>query len=111
MDKVEEYIKKLIKKANDKGAYYTFGKEIRSTIDKPLFYATIVWTKNQLAAYQLSCYSIEELVDGLKAQYRNMKSNELPIRYHKVQIDANQQSIKYHERMIKDYEKQEKSTK
>lgn len=104
MDKIEEYLKKLIKKAGDKGAYYSFGKEHRSTMNRPLYFLTVVWTKNQLTPYQANAYSIEELLNSLKKQYRDMKSNDLAIRYHEVQIQANEQSIKYHNRMIKDYE-------
>lgn len=100
MDKVKEYIEKLIKKAGDKQAYYTYGKEYRSTMDKPLYFATIVWSINGLAHYQLKESSQKELLEALKKQYRNMKSTSLAIQYYERQIDFNKESIKYHERMI-----------
>lgn len=108
MENVEKQILKIIKKAKDKGAYFVYGREKRSTMDKPIYYVTIVWTKNQLAPLQANDYSPAELAEQLKKYCKNMKTNEIAVRYHKVQIDANEASIKYHNRMIKDYEIAEK---
>ena len=100
MEKVEEYIKKLIKKANDPHAYYTWGKEYRSNIDRPLYFVTIVWSINGLANYQLKENSQAELLAALKKQYRNMKSTSLAIQYYERQIEFSQESINYSKRMI-----------
>lgn len=101
MHKIEEYIKKLIKKADDAQAYYTYGKEYRSTIDRPLYFVTIVWSKQGLTNYQLKENSQKELLETLKKQYRNMKSTKLAVMYHEKQMEFNEESIKYHKRMIK----------
>jgi len=101
MDKVQEYIKKLVKKAGDQHAYYTYGKEYRSNIDHPLYFVTIVWSINGLTNFQLKERSQKDLTDALKKQYRNMKSTSLAIQYYERQIEFNEESIKYSKRMIK----------
>lgn len=111
MDKVKEYIKKIIKKSNDTQAYYTYSKEFRSTLDKPIYQATIVWTKNGIAPLQLTCYSTEELVAELKKYYRTYNLDTLKIRYHQNQVMANELSIKYHNKMIEGFKKPPKSRK
>ncbi len=100
MEKVEEYIKKLVKKANDPHAYYTYGKEYRSNLDYPLWFVTVVWSINGLTNYQLKEKTQTELLDALKKQYRNMKSTTLAVQYYERQIEFNEESIKYSKRMI-----------
>lgn len=111
MDKIEECIKKIIKKAGDKQAYYTYSIDHRSTLDKPLYITTIVWTKQGLAPMQVSAYSKQELVDTLKKYYRNQKADGLMIQFHRNQIEASKNVIKYHEKMIMAYEKPPKEKK
>lgn len=105
MDKIEEYLKKIIKKANDTQAYYTYTIDHRSTLEKPLYNITVVWTKQGLAPMQLSANSKKELLDGLKRYYRTQKHDALQIQFHKNQIDASKNVIKYHEKMILAYTK------
>lgn len=100
MEKIEEYIKKLVKKANDPHAYYTYGKEYRSNIDRPLYFVTIVWSFNGLTNFQLKENSQQELLDTLKKQYRNMKSTSLAIQYYERQIEFSQEAINFNKRMI-----------
>lgn len=100
MDKIKEYLEKIIKKANDKGAYYSYGIEHRSTLDKPLYMINVVWTKAGLVPLRLTAYSKQELVDLLKEYHRKTKANTLHIKYHQNQIDANEASIKYHKNAI-----------
>lgn len=103
MDKIKEYLEKIIKKANDTQAYHTYGIEYRSTLDKPLYMINIVWTKQGLTPLRLTAYTKEELLDELKKYYRNTKASTLNIRYHQNQIDASKLVIKHHEQMIAAY--------
>jgi len=111
MDKIGEYIKKIIKKANDTQAYYTYTIDHRSTLDKPLYSATIVWTKQGLAPTQITAESKKELLDLLKKYYRTKNQNSLQIQFHRNQIEASKSVIKYHENLIKAYEKPPKEKK
>jgi hypothetical protein len=111
VDKVEEYLKKIIKKSGDEQAYYSYYKENRSTMEKPLFMANIVWSKAGLSPLQLSCYSVEELTDELKKYYRTYNLDTLNMRYHQNQIMANELSIKYHKKMLEVYAKPPKKEK
>lgn len=110
MDKIIEYLEKIIKKANDKGAYYSFGVEHRSTQDQPLYIVTVVWTKAGLTPLRLVENSKKDLVDQLKKYYRTKKKDDLHIRYHENQIKANENVIKHHKEMIDSY-KHPKKTK
>ncbi len=103
MDKIKEYLKKIVKKANDTQAYYTCGVEHRSTMKKPLYMINIVWTKQGLTPLRLTAYTKEELLEELKKYYRNTKAETLNIRFHQNQIDASKMVIKHHEQMIKAY--------
>lgn len=103
MDKIKEYLKKIVKKANDTQAYYTCGVEHRSTMKKPLYMINIVWTKQGLTPLRLTAYTKEELLEELKKYYRNTKAETLTIKYHQNQIDASKMVIKHHEQMIKAY--------
>lgn len=100
MEKIETYIKKLVKKADDPYAYYTYGKEYRSNIDRPLYFVTIVWSFNGLTNFQLKENSQAELLETLKKQYRNMKSTDLAIQYYERQIEFSQEAINFNKRMI-----------
>ena len=111
MDKVQEYIKKVIKKSGDDQAYYSYGKEHRSTMDKPVFLVTIVWSKAGLAPLQLTCYSVEELTDELKKYHRTYNMDTLKVRYHQNQIMANELSIKHHKKLVEAYSKPVKKAK
>jgi len=57
VDKIEEYLEKIIKKANDIQAYYTYTIDHRKTLDKPLYNITVIWTNQGLAPMQLSANS------------------------------------------------------
>jgi len=103
VDKITEYLKKIVKKANDTQAYYTCGVEYRSTMDKPLYMINIVWTKQGLTPLRLTAYSKEELLDELKKYHRDTKASKLNVMYHQNQIDASKLVIKHHEEMIKAY--------
>lgn len=111
MDKIEEYIKKIIKKANDTQAYYAYGIEHRSTLDKPLYMINIVWTKQGLTPLRLTAYTKPEIVEELKKYFRNTKASSLNIRYHQNQIEASKAVIKHHEQMIKAYQQPGKKKK
>lgn len=111
MDKIAEYIEKIIKKANDKGAYYSVGVEHRSTMDNPIYLATIVWTKANITPLKLVEYSKQELVDQLKKYHRTLNENTLNIRYHENQIKANENVIKHHNEMIDAYKNPKKAKK
>lgn len=108
MNKIAEYLKKIIKKANDTQAYYTYTIDHRSTLDKPLYSATIVWTKQGLAPTQVSANSKKELLESLKKTYRSKNENSLKIQFHKNQIEASKNVIKYHEQLLKVYETKKK---
>lgn len=111
MDKINEYIKKIIKKAGDKQAYYTYTIDHRSTLDKPLYSVTIVWTKQGLSPLQLTAYSPKELLDSLKKYYRTQKPEALAIQFHKNQIEASKNVIKWHEKLLAVYENPPKEKK
>lgn len=111
MEKIVEYIEKIIKKANDKGAYYSFGVEHRSTQDRPIYIATIVWTKASLSPLRFIESSKKELVDELKKYHRTLNENSLHIRYHENQVKANENVIKHHKEMIASYNKPKKANK
>lgn len=111
MDKIIEYLEKIIKKANDKGAYYSFGVEHRSTQDQPLYIVTVVWTKAGLTPLRLVENSKKDLVDQLKKYHRTKKKNDLNIRYHENQIKANENVIKHHKEMIDSYKYPKKKAK
>ena len=111
MDKIEEYIKKIIKKANDGQAYYSYGIEHRSTMDKPLYMINVVWSKAGLTPLRLTAYTKEEIVTELKKYFRNTKASMLNIRYHENQIDASKAVIKHHEQMIVAYKEPKKAKK
>jgi peptidyl-tRNA hydrolase len=103
VDKIGEYLKKIIKKANDTQAYYTYTIDHRSTLDKPLYNITVIWTKQGLAPLQMSANSKKELLESLKKYYRTQKHDALQIQFHKNQIEASKNVIKYHEKMILSY--------
>lgn len=112
MDKIEEYIKKIIRKANDTQAYYTFGFEHRSTYEKPIYMINIVWTKQGLVPLRLTAYTKDEIITELKKYFRSTNPNTLLIRYHENQIEASKGVIKHHTQMIDAYKnppKEEKS--
>lgn len=111
MDKIEEYIEKIIKKANDTQAYYAYGIEYRSTLDKPLYMINVVWSKAGLTPLRLTAYTKAEIVEELKKYYRNTKASMLNIRYHENQIEASKAVIKHHQQMIKAYEEPVKEKK
>lgn len=111
MDKIEEYIKKIIKKANDKQAYYAYGIEYRSTMDKPLYMINIVWSKAGLTPLRLTAYTKTEIIEELKKYHRNTKASMLNIKYHQNQIDASKAVIKHHEQMIVAYTEPKKEKK
>jgi len=104
MDKITEYLKKIVKKANDPQAYYTCGVEYRSTLDKPLYMINIVWTKQGLTPLRLTSYTKAELLEQLKKYHRDTKASKLNVMYHQNQIDASKLVIKHHEQMLKAYE-------
>lgn len=111
MDKIGEYLKKIVKKANDTQAYYTYTIDHRSTLKKPLYNATIVWTKQGLAPTQVSADSRQELLDALKKYYRTQKPEALAVQFHKNQIEASKNVIKWHEKLLAVYENPVKEKK
>lgn len=111
MDKIGEYLKKIIKKANDTQAYYNYTIDHRKTLEKPLYSITVIWTKQGLAPLQMSADSKKELLDSLKKYHRTQKHDALQIQFHQNQIEASKQVIKYHENMIEAYKNPPKEEK
>lgn len=105
MDKILEYIQKIIKKTGDKQAYYVFSVEHRSTFDKPFYLVTISWTKKDQAVTRFAEYTKAELLAELKKYYRTQKADAQAIRYHKNQIIAAESVIKFHKETLAGYEK------
>lgn len=111
MDKIIEYIEKIIKKANDKQAYYVFSIEHRSTFEKPFYMVTISWTKQGVTPLRIAEYTKAEVLAELKKYYRTTNNDALNIRFHENQIDASKNVIKYHEDMVKSYKFPKKAKK
>lgn len=111
MDKLFEYIHKILKKSNDKQAYYVYSKEFRSTMDKPFHMVQIVWSKKDLAPLRIAEYTREDVLKELKKYYRKNDKKSLEKRYHQNQIDASERVIKYHKDVLKGFDKPEKKAK
>lgn len=111
MDKINEYIQKIIKKANDQQAYHVFSVEHRSTFDKPFYMVVISWTKQGLTPLRIAEYTKAEVLAELKKYHRTMNEKMLNIRFHESQIEASKGVIKYHEDMIKSYKFPKKKEK
>lgn len=111
MDKIFEYIHKILKKSGDKQAYFVYSKEFRSTMDKPIHLIQIVWSKKDIAPTRLAAYNREDLVKELKKYYRSKNADWLAKQYHLNQIDASERVIKYHKDVLKGLEKPKKAKK
>jgi len=111
VDKILEYIEKILTKANDKQAYNVFSVEHRSTFDKPFYMVTISWTKKDIPPLRIAEYTKAEVLAELKRYYRTQKQNDLQRRYHEMQIDASERVIKYHKEMIDQLEPKKKKKK
>ena len=111
MDKIFEYIEKILKKCGDTSAYYVYSKEFRSSMDKPFYMVTISWTKKDLSPLRIAEYKQSDVLKELKTFYRKNDKDTLQKRYHLNQIDAGERVIKYHKDQIKGIEKPKKKAK
>lgn len=111
MDKILEYIDKIIKKAGDKQAYHVFSVEHRSTFQKPFYQVVIVWSKKDVPALKFAQYTKVQLLVDLKRYFRTQKENEVSIKYHEAQIEGNKQVMEYHKKAIDGYKKPVKEKK
>lgn len=111
MDKIIEYIDKIIKKAGDKQAYYVFSVEHRSTFDKPFYMVTISWTKKDIPVLRFAEYTKVELLAELKKYYRTQNADSQALQYHRGQIRSSEMVIKYHQDAIAGMEKTKKKAK
>lgn len=111
MDKIFEYVNKILKKSGDTQAYYVYSKEFRSTMDRAIHSVQIVWSKKDISPLRIFEYTREDLLKELKSYYRKNDSKSLQKRYHLSQIDANERVIKYHKDVLKGLEKPDKKKK
>lgn len=108
MEKVKEYLEKIIRKSKDPQAYYNYVIEHRKSTKKPYHSVTIMWTKQGVAPTQMTFESQKELVDALKRYYRTRKDDDLKIKFHLNQIEASKNVIKYHEKLLNVYKSEKK---
>lgn len=104
MDKILEYIEKIIKKAGDKQAYHVFSVEHRSTFERPFYVVTIAWSTKDVPVLRFAQYTKVELLADLKKYYRTQNESDIAIKYHQAQIEGNKQVMRYHEDAIKGYQ-------
>lgn len=109
MQKVEQLVKKIIKKSKDKEARYFYGYEYSSD-SGPNYKAVVQFSRTGVPP--LLCGARTEV--GLRKELQRYVDGEdvkdIAIQYCLAQIHAEEQAIKFHENLIKDYENMNEDT-
>lgn len=104
--KIEKLIKQIIKKSKDKEARYFYGVEYSSD-SGPNFKAVIQFSRTGVPPLLCGARTEVGLRKELQRYIDGDDVKDIAIQYCLAQIHAEEQAIKFHQDLIRDYEKLE----